>query len=86
MVCDTSGATGEKLREFMQTFNLFKMAESLRYRCKIVILLSLNRSLIAYLRAMDDFCGKQADYVMCGIYAGQNLRNFLARMVRKLAS
>ncbi len=81
-----SGATGEKLREFMQNFNLFKVTESLGYRCTIVSVLNLSRSPIASLRAMYDFCGEQADYVVRGIYAGQSLRNLLARMVRKLAS
>lgn len=62
MVCDMPGATGEKLREIMQTFNLFKVVERLGYRCTIVSVLNLSRSPIVFLRAIYDFCGEQVDY------------------------
>lgn len=64
VVVDMPGASGEKLRETIRAFNLFKVAENLGYRCTIVSVLNLSRSPVASLRAMYDSCGSQADYVV----------------------
>lgn len=64
VVCDLPGATGEKLREIIMTFNLFKVVSDMGYRCTIVSVLNLSRSPIASIRAMYNFCGEQADYVV----------------------
>lgn len=64
VVCDLPGATGEKLRQIIETFNLFKVATDLGYGCTIVSVLNLGRSPIRSLRVMHDFCAERADYVV----------------------
>ncbi len=64
VVLDMPGASGNKTREIIKKFGLFKIAASLGYRVTLVTVINLGYSVINSLRTMAEFCGAQADYVV----------------------
>jgi hypothetical protein len=64
VVVDMPGASGNKTREIISKFGLFKIAGDLGYRVTLVTVLNLGYSVITSLKAMLEFCGNQADYVV----------------------
>ena len=58
------GAAGNKTREIIKKFGLFKIANDLGYRVTLVTVLNLGYPVINSLRAMAEFCGNSADYVV----------------------
>ncbi|AFZ28302.1 CobQ/CobB/MinD/ParA nucleotide binding domain-containing protein (plasmid) [Cylindrospermum stagnale PCC 7417] len=64
VVVDMPGASGNKTREIINKFGLFKIAGDLGYRVSLVTVLNLGYSVITSLKAMLEFCGNQADYVV----------------------
>ncbi|BAY96069.1 MULTISPECIES: hypothetical protein [unclassified Tolypothrix] len=64
VVVDMPGASGNKTREIIGKFGLFKIAGDLGYRVTLVTVLNLGYSVITSLKAMLEFCGNQADYVV----------------------
>ena len=64
VVLDMPGAAGNKTREIIKKFGLFKIANDLGYRVTLVTVLNLGYPVINSLRAMVDFCGDSADYVV----------------------
>lgn len=64
VVVDMPGASGNKTREIISKFGLFKIAEGLGYRVTLVTVLNLGYSVITSLKTMSEFCGNQADYVV----------------------
>jgi CobQ/CobB/MinD/ParA nucleotide binding domain len=64
IVVDMPGASSNKTREIISKFGLFKIAGDLGYRVSLVTVLNLGYSVITSLKAMVEFCGNQADYVV----------------------
>jgi len=64
VVVDMPGASSNKTREIIGKFGLFKIAADLGYRVTLVTVLNLGYSVITSLKAMMEFCGNQADYVV----------------------
>ena len=64
VVVDMPGASGNKIREIISKFGLFKIGGDLGYRVTIVTVLNLGYSVITSLKTMSEFCGNQADYVV----------------------
>lgn len=64
VVLDMPGASGNKTREIIKKFGLFKIAAELGYRVSLVTVINLGYSVINSLRAMAEFCSDQADYVV----------------------
>ncbi|MBD2255222.1 hypothetical protein [Nostoc parmelioides] len=64
VVVDMPGASGNKTREIISKFGLFKIAGDLGYRVTLVTVFNLGYSVITSLKAMVEFCGNQADYVV----------------------
>lgn len=64
VVVDMPGASSNKTREIIGKFGLFKIAGDLGYRVTMVTVLNLGYSVITSLKAMLEFCGNQADYVV----------------------
>lgn len=64
VVLDMPGASGNKTREIITKFGLFKIASDLGYRVTIVTVLNLGYPVINSLRAMVEFCGEKVDYVV----------------------
>jgi len=64
VVLDMPGAAGNKTREIIKKFWLFKIAKDLGYRVTLVTVLNLGYPVINSLRAMVEFCGDSVDYVV----------------------
>jgi hypothetical protein len=64
VVVDMPGASGNKTREIIGKFGLFKIAGDLGYRVTLVTVLNLGYSVIASLKTMAEFCTNQVDYVV----------------------
>lgn len=64
VVLDMPGASGNKTREIIKKFGLFKIASDLGYRVTLVAVINLGYAVINSLRAMAEFCGDSADYVV----------------------
>lgn len=64
VVVDMPGASSNKTREIIGKFGLFKIAGDLGYRVTMVTVFNLGYSVITSLKAMVEFCGNQADYVV----------------------
>ena len=64
VVLDMPGASGNKTREIIKKFGLFKIAADLGYRVTLVTVINLGYSVVNSLRAMAEFCSDQADYVV----------------------
>jgi len=64
VVLDMPGAAGNKTREIIKKFWLFKIAKDLGYRVTKVTVLNLGYPVINSLRAMVEFCGESVDYVV----------------------
>ena len=64
VVLDMPGASGNKTREIIKKFGLFKIASDLGYRVTLVTVINLGYAVINSLRAMAEFCGDSADYVV----------------------
>ncbi len=64
VVLDMPGASGNKTREIITKFGLFKIASDLGYRVTLVTVLNLGYPVINSLRAMVEFCGEKVDYVV----------------------
>lgn len=64
VVLDMPGAVGNKTREIIKKFGLFKIAESLGYRVTLVTVINLDYPVINSLRAMVEFCAGAVDYVV----------------------
>lgn len=64
VVVDMPGASSNKTREIISKFGLFKIAGDLGYRVTLVTVFNLGYSVITSLKAMVEFCGNQADYVV----------------------
>lgn len=64
VVMDMPGAVGNKTREIIKKFGLFKIAADLGYRVTLVTVLNLDYPVINSLRAMVEFCGESVDYVV----------------------
>jgi hypothetical protein len=64
VVMDMPGAVGNKTREIIKRFGLFKIAADLGYRVTLVTVLNLDYPVINSLRAMVEFCGESVDYVV----------------------
>jgi Cdc6-like AAA superfamily ATPase len=64
VVMDMPGAVGNKTREIIKRFGLFKIAADLGYRVTLVTVLNLDYPVINSLRAMVEFCGDSVDYVV----------------------
>lgn len=64
VVLDMPGASGNKTREIINKFGLFKIAADLGYRVTLVTVINLGYSVITSLRTMAEFCGDKADYVV----------------------
>lgn len=64
VVLDMPGAVGNKTREIIKKFGLFKIASDLGYRVTLVTVINLDYPVINSLRAMVEFCGDSVDYVV----------------------
>jgi len=64
VVLDMPGAVGNKTREIIKKFGLFKIAKDLGYRVTLVTVLNLDFPVINSLRTMAEFCGNSVDYVV----------------------
>lgn len=64
VVMDMPGAVGNKTRDIITRFGLFKIADNLGYRVTLVTVLNLDYPVINSLRAMVEFCGDEVDYVV----------------------
>lgn len=64
VVLDMPGASGNKTREIINKFGLFKIAADLGYRVTLVTVINLGYSVITSLRTMAEFCGDKTDYVV----------------------
>ncbi len=64
VVVDMPGASGNRTREIINKFGLFKIAGDLGYRVTLVTVLNLGYSVITSLKAMAEFCGERTDYVV----------------------
>lgn len=64
VVLDMPGASGNKTREIIKKFGLFKIAADLGYRVTLVTVINLGYSVITSLKVMAEFCGNKADYVV----------------------
>ncbi len=64
VVLDMPGASGNKTREIIRKFGLFKIAADLGYRVTMVTVLNLTYPVINSLKVMMEFCGNQVDYVV----------------------
>lgn len=64
VVMDMPGASGNKTREIISKFGLFKIAADLGYRVTIVTVLNLTYPVINSLKVMMEFCGNKVDYVV----------------------
>ncbi len=64
VVIDMPGASGNKTREIITKFGLFKIANDLGYRVTLVTVLNLGFSTITSMMTMVDFCQDQVDYVV----------------------
>ena len=64
VVVDMPGASGNKTREIITKFGLFKIAHDLGYRVTLVTVLNLGFSAITSMKTMLDFCQAQVDYVV----------------------
>ena len=64
VLLDMPGASGNKTREIIKKFGLFKIAADLGYRVTVVTVINLGYSVITSLKAMAEFCGDKADYVV----------------------
>lgn len=64
VVLDMPGASGNKMREIIAKFGLFKIAGDLGYRVTILTVINLGYSVITSTKVMAEFCGDQADYVV----------------------
>ena len=64
VVMDMPGAVGNKTRDIITRFGLFKIAKDLGYRVTLVTVLNLDYPVINSLRAMVEFCGDSVDYVV----------------------
>ena len=60
---DLPGASGKQMREQIQRFGLFNIAEKLGYRVTIATVLNNGYNTINSLDMMLEFCGSRADYV-----------------------
>ena len=58
------GASGNKTREIITKFGLFKIANDLGYRVTLVTVLNLGFSTITSMMTMVDFCQERVDYVV----------------------
>ena len=64
VVIDMPGASGNKTREIITKFGLFKIANDLGYRVTLVTVLNLGFSAITSMKTMVDFCEERVDYVV----------------------
>jgi hypothetical protein len=64
VVIDMPGASGNKTREIITKFGLFKIATDLGYRVTLVTVLNLGFSAITSMKTMVDFCRERVDYVV----------------------
>lgn len=64
VLLDMPAASGNKSREMIKKFGLFKIAADLEYRVTITTVINLGYAAITSLKAMVDFCGAQADYLV----------------------